>query len=308
VAVYNDPLYLRASLEGVLAQEGVDLEVVAVDDGSTDESPGILAELARRDPRLRVLRVTHGGLTRALVAGCEAARGRYVARHDADDLSLPGRLEKQAALLERSPDLAFVSCSTVTIGPGGEPLYTRRRTEDPAEAGRDLVEAPDGAPIHGAVMFRLDAYRRAGGYRPQFRYAQDHDLWLRLLDQGAFAFAPEVLYAFRIRDGSISTSRRGQQGRLASLARRCREARRAGTPEDGLLAEAERVSAEPAVPARRGSAGSSYFIGRCLMERRDRRASGYIWRSVRREPLAWRPWAALPMALLGCWRRGEVIG
>lgn len=306
-AVYNDPLYLRASLEGVLAQQGVDLEVVAVDDGSTDATSGILGELADRDRRLRVLRVPHAGLTRALVAGCDAARGAYVARHDADDLSLPGRLSTQAALLDRRPELSFVSSSTVTIGPGGEPLFTRRRAEDPAVAARDLVEAPDGAPTHGSVMFRRDAYRRAGGYRPPFRYAQDHDLWLRLLDEGGFAFAPEVLYAFRIRDGSISTSRRAQQCRLAELARRCRDARRSGASEDGLLAEAERVSAEPALPARSGAAGNSYFIGRCLMDRRDRRAARYLWRSLRREPLSWRPWAALPLALLGCWRRLETI-
>lgn len=306
-AVYNDPTHLRASLDGVLAQDGVDLEVVVVDDGSTDECPGILADLARRDSRLRVLRVAHAGLTRALRAGCDAARGPYVARHDADDLSLPGRLATQAALLDRQQQLAFVSSATVTIGPGGEPLFTRQRPEDPAQAALDLVEASDGAPTHGSVMFRLDAYRRAGGYRPQFRYAQDHDLWLRLLEQGGFAFAPEVLYAFRIRDGSISTSRRAQQGRLAELARRCRAARRAGEVEEDLLAAAERVSAEPAVPGRSGSAASSYFIGRCLMERRDRRAAGYLWRSLRREPLAWRPWAALPIALLGCWRRRETI-
>jgi glycosyltransferase involved in cell wall biosynthesis len=93
-SVYNGERYLRESLESVLSQEGVDLELIVVDDGSEDSTPEILADSATRDPRLRVLTQENRGLTVALIRGCAEARGEFIARHDLDDLSLPGRLRR----------------------------------------------------------------------------------------------------------------------------------------------------------------------------------------------------------------------
>ena len=279
----------------MLAQEFVDFELVVVDDGSTDGSATLLDALAARDARVRVLHQENRGLTLALVRGCAAARGEFIARHDADDLSLPGRLARQTARLQAAPDLAFVSCWSRVTGPRDELLFESRRPTDPAEAACLLTQARTG-PVHGSVMFRTDAYRRAGGYREAFRYAQDWDLWLRLIDVGGLAYEPAPLYEWRIDEHSLSAARRSQQIRLRALAAACRTARRRGASEDALLAEAARVSARPASAPGASDPGISYFIGKCLLDRGDPRCLCYLRRARRERPWSLRPWLALLLA------------
>jgi glycosyltransferase involved in cell wall biosynthesis len=306
-SVFNGERYLGPSLDSVLSQQGVDFELIVIDDGSTDESPQFLNDLALRDGRVRVLHQSNRGLTEALARGCAASRGRYIARHDGDDLSLPGRLQRQWRLLENDPGLSLVSCWGRAIGPCDEALFEISRPDDPVRATEELIEKEIGPAGHGSVMFRADLYRRVGGYRAAFRVAQDWDLWLRLIEHGRIAFVPEALYAYRVEEGSISARRRDQQVRLLEVARRCYAARRRGGAEGPLLAEAERVSSE----LRRGNGatglGNSYFIGKCLLDRRDRRALPYLVRSLRRRPWHWRSWAALLLASLRCRATGEPI-
>ena len=137
--------YLAPTMESVLSQEGVDLELVAVDDGSADGSADVLGGFADRDPRVRVLRQERLGLTEALVLGCSRARGRYIARQDAADLSRPGRLARQARALDDDPELAFVSCWTEYRGPRMEYLYTTRDTGVAREPA-DVVVEEGGKP------------------------------------------------------------------------------------------------------------------------------------------------------------------
>ena len=85
MSVYNDERYLRQSMESILGQEGVDLELIVIDDGSTDESPTILDEYARQDSRIRLMRQENRGLTMALIRACADAKGEFVARQDAVD-------------------------------------------------------------------------------------------------------------------------------------------------------------------------------------------------------------------------------
>lgn len=296
-AVYNGATYLAASLRSILGQADVDLECVIVDDGSTDESSAILADFARQDRRLRIIAQANAGLTRSLVHACAVARGQFLARHDFDDLSLPGRLARQVALLEADARLAFVSCWAHTIGPRDELLFETRRPVDPGEA-TELLTTRTG-PYHGSVMMRRTAYEQAGGYRPAFRYAQDWDLWSRISAQGLLAYVPEFLYAYRVNGGSISANRKDQQDRLGNLAAACWQARRAGRSEEEYLQQAEQVSSE------RGGRGRStgrheYFIGRCLLARRDRRAGQYFWESVRHHPWHLRSWASLALTPVLC--------
>jgi len=287
-SVCNGERYVRESIESVLAQQGVELELIVVDDGSTDRTASILADLATRDPRLRVLTQSNGGLTRALIRGCAEARGKYLARHDADDLSLPGRLAAQAALLDREPGVSFVSSWAKVIGPNGELLDEIVRDNPPTPNLRE-GQGPCG---HGSVMMRREAYVRAGGYRSQFRFAQDWDLWWRLAEQGSLAIIPEFLYAYRFDEAGISAAHRDLQRRFGSIAARCAAARSERLPENALLEEAERLSKE-----RRKTgvspAAANYFIGRSLLLRRDPSAREYLWKAVRRQPWRIRAWASL---------------
>ena len=174
---------LPAALESLLDQRTSRLfEIVAVDDGSSDGTPHLLADFARRDARLRPLRIAHAGLVGALNAGLAQCRGRYVARMDADDLSLPDRLEKQATHLDAHPDIGVVG-SLVTFG--GDPkrqagyahhvawLNTLRTPRELSDWR--FAEAP---LAHPSVMFRRELPERLGAYRDG-PFPEDFELWLR---------------------------------------------------------------------------------------------------------------------------------
>jgi glycosyltransferase involved in cell wall biosynthesis len=300
VSVYNGDRYLLGSLQSVLDQQEVDLELVVVNDGSTDRSPQVLTELAARDPRVRVLHQENQGLTRALIRGCAAARGEFIARHDADDLSYSGRFARQLRLLQSDPQLSMVSVRGRALGPEDEELFTITRPADKEEATRLLLGGRLGPPAHGSVMFRAEQYRRVGGYRVVFNYAEDWDLWLRLVEVGHLAYVPEVLYAFRVQEYSISALRREQQFLLLDCALRCYRARAQHLSEEPGLQEAARLTALPLPSRRVQRLGNTYFIGKCLLDRRDARALGYLKRSVRQSPWHVRGWVALLAACLLC--------
>src|SRR5215472_5045758 len=92
MSVYNNAPDLARTLDSILSQEGVDFEFIVVNDGSSDQSGQILNKYAQRDSRLRIIHQENAGLTRALIRGCDVARGEYIARQDAGDFSLPDRL------------------------------------------------------------------------------------------------------------------------------------------------------------------------------------------------------------------------
>jgi glycosyltransferase involved in cell wall biosynthesis len=173
MGVHDGGSTLAATIDSILAQTETDFELIAVDDGSTDGTAEVLAHYGERDARVRTIRQDNAGLTRALIAGCAAARGTYIARHDAGDLSDPRRFAVQKRLLDTDAETVFVSCATHYAGPELEPLYVARPTGSALAAAHVLdLTLPhaltDGPTHHGSVMFRRDAYERAGGYRPAF--------------------------------------------------------------------------------------------------------------------------------------------
>ena len=300
VGVYNGEGYLRESLDSVLREQDVSMELIVVDDGSTDSTSQILADFAERDFRVCLIRQKHQGLTAALRKGCAAARGTWIARHDADDLTCPGRLPAQAELLRDDRRLVLVWSRSCIIGPAGEALYETGQPADRTEAAEDLRRGIRG-PCHGSVMFRADVYRQIGGYRSQFRFAQDWDLWLRVVEVGEVDSLARILYSRRVSVGCISTHRGSQQKRLAEIAREAFQARKRGESETSCLEHAARVSAESPsrdVPGRQS--GTSYFIGKCLLNRRDVRAIRYLENCVAQSPFSWKPRAALLAARLLC--------
>ena len=304
--------YLAPTVESVLAQEGIELELLAVDDGSVDGSADVLRSFAERDPRVRFFRRERLGLTEALIFGCAHARGRYVARQDAADLSRPGRLARQARALDADPGLAFVSCWTEYRGPRMEYLYTTPdsgRARAPTnvvveEKGR--VTLADGPTHHGSVMFRREVYERIGGYRREFYLAQDRDLWFRMAEAGRYQALPEPLYVARVLPASRSASFRDVQHRLGRLARRAFELRRAGASETEVLALASTLRPRGSAHGARRIAAANYFIGEALRRNEDLRCLGYLGRAVRLRPLHAASWLRLfqagAVSAIGRWR------
>ncbi|HXA16307.1 MAG TPA: glycosyltransferase family 2 protein [Thermoanaerobaculia bacterium] len=302
MGVYNGASTLAATLDSIQAQTYDDFECIAVDDGSTDDTPRILGGYASRDPRFQVITQPNAGLTRALIAGCAAARGRYIARHDAGDLSDPRRFALQIRALDEDADLAFVSCWTGYAGPDLEPLYIARGAGLSVKPIR-IVDlrcehgVTDGPTHHGSVMFRRDVYDRISGYRPQFYYGQDWDLWYRLAQAGTFQIIPEVLYTARITPNAISNASRTTQQRMAGLSRMALLARSRGESEASILEEAARI--QPARgKSRRARANGFYFIGEALRRNGDLRARSYLRRSIAAWPLSIRSWVRYLQSLL----------
>jgi GT2 family glycosyltransferase len=201
---------LAEALESVLDQEGPSFEVLAVDDGSKDESAAIVHEFARCDPRVQTLSTGGVGIVGALEAARARASAPYLARMDGDDVTLPGRFLAQLRALESDPSVAAVGTLVENLAdePVGEGLERyvawQNAIVTPEDHAREIfVESP---LCHPSVMMRADAVHAVGGYR-EVAWAEDYDLWLRLARAGhRLAKVPEVLVRWRHRRGRLTTS------------------------------------------------------------------------------------------------------
>lgn len=206
MAAYNAERYLRKALDSILAQTYTDFELIVVDDGSSDGTYAVLS--ACQDTRLRIVRLPRNrGLTAALNLGLSQARGCYIARMDADDISLPDRFLRQVEWLDRHPETTVLGTSALRIDSDDrflENMVSAFRSSE--EVGRSLA-AGMCPVIHSSVLARTEVLRSMGGYRTQFPHAEDFDLWLRVLDHGRVFILPEPLLMYRSSSGSIRLTR-----------------------------------------------------------------------------------------------------
>lgn len=216
--VFNGQDNLAETLESVLQQTYDDWEVVAVDDGSTDRTPEILAEYESRDDRIRVIRQDNAGITKALNAGILHVRSEYVARLDCGDICVPERFERQASFLEVHPGVVVVGSFAERVTPEGWPVDVCRPPCDHEAIDGLYMSGHGGGILHPAAMIRGTSLREMKGYREEFTCAQDTDLWLRLGETGRLANIPEVLLVYRHSLSGISSSMRSLQIELSRRA------------------------------------------------------------------------------------------
>jgi len=195
--VFQAERYLEEAVESILAQSFDDFELLALDDGSTDASPRILEALAGRDDRVRVRRAEHAGLVSQLNQGLAEARGEFIARMDADDISHPERFERQLAYLDAHPDCVAVGTGTDEVDQERRIIRTLdiRTAHDEIESR--LMQGDGGALIHASALYRTHALKSIEGYRKEFEYGEVIDLHLRLAECGRLANLPESLYEYR---------------------------------------------------------------------------------------------------------------
>lgn len=202
---------IAQAVRSVLSQTLAELELIVIDDGSDDGTAKIVADDARRDPRLRLLSHGKRGLAESLNRGIAAARGDFIARLDADDLSLPDRLARQVECMDSLPELAILGSAAYLVSPtGGALRIVEPPLTDSAIRGALLFDNPF---IHSAVMLRRETLRRGGlDYNPAYAHCEDYELWSRLLERGQGMNLPEPLVARR--EHPAQTSRVAQEACL----------------------------------------------------------------------------------------------
>ena len=213
MSVYNGERYLREAVESILGQTFTEFEFIIVNDGSTDGTREILT--AYNDPRIRLVRNEENiGLTRSLNKGLALGRGEYIARMDADDVSLPHRLEVQVRYLDQYPGVGLVACDLQFIDDEGHTLGRSYRS-----CGNSLVRwyllFYNYIAAHSHVVFRRDLVANLGGYDETFEYAQDYELWSRLTEISEAVVLPDVLGKWRRHKRQVSVTRAARQRQCA---------------------------------------------------------------------------------------------
>jgi GT2 family glycosyltransferase len=205
VPAYNGEAYIGKAIESILSQSYRDFELLLIDDGSHDRTPEILAHYAAADPRVRILRHDNHGVGYTLNRGMREARGRYIAELGADDVALPGRLEKQVAFMDKHPDYVAVGGYLRIVDPDDRPIGLRKYpTTDERLRACMLLYNPFGSP---AIMYRRHAALAAGGYTARFATCEDYDFLLRLAKRGKVANLAEPLTAYRFHGGSTKSTK-----------------------------------------------------------------------------------------------------
>jgi len=202
--VYNAERYIVKAVKSVLDQTYQDFEFLIINDGSTDQSVKLIQELG--DPRLRVIDTENQGVAAALYLGIKMARGLYIARMDADDESLPNRLEVEKRCLDEHPEIAVVHGSVEYIDSEGQPVFLERDEGHSNIITKWLLNWKN-VPIHSTVMMRASILKEhALNYRIEMNRAEDFDLWNRIARVGDFMYLPDILIRYRIHSENVSNS------------------------------------------------------------------------------------------------------
>jgi GT2 family glycosyltransferase len=226
IPAYNGAAYILAAVQSALAQREVELEVIVVDDGSTDDTRQLVGSVV--DPRLRLLADTNHGPAHARNQGCRAARATdYVAFLDADDSWDSEKLLEQTRFLETAPELGGAGCFMRYVSSSGRVLGETGQTLQPADLHR--VAAGELFPFPmSSLIVRRSALARSGLFDESFRYAgsEDLDFLARLAAGGPLQCVPRVLGSYRIHPASAMARERLRINTEARFVRQ-RIARRA---------------------------------------------------------------------------------
>ncbi|MEO8736041.1 MAG: glycosyltransferase [Edaphobacter sp.] len=225
MGVFNGGSFLSQAVESILHQSFENFEFIIVDDGSNDASASTLDEFRNRDHRIHVVHQQNAGLVHALNRGCALARGKYVARMDADDIALPDRLASQVDFLESHPRVVLVGGAVDFIDARGNMLLTARYPTDDKAIKRALLDS--SVFWHPTVLFSRKAFACLGGYR-NVPDAEDYDLWLRMAELGELANLSQVLLRYRVHAQQVSVLRCRTQALGSLAARASASARRRG--------------------------------------------------------------------------------
>jgi glycosyltransferase involved in cell wall biosynthesis len=204
IPAYNSARYLPAAVESVLRQTVRDVEVVVVDDGSTDDTPAVMAGYG---PPVRYVRQPNGGVSAARNRGIAEARGRYIAFLDADDTWLPGKLEHQMAVLRDHPGRRLCYSAFTVVDADLRPI-SERHSQRAGTALEDLLLSGNVIGSICTVVCERDLFATAGGFDPALSQCADWDMWVRLARLTEFVYLDEPLVTYRQHASNMSRGAR----------------------------------------------------------------------------------------------------
>jgi glycosyltransferase involved in cell wall biosynthesis len=228
IPAFNAASDIRQTLDSVLAQTYPEIEVIVVDDGSADDTSAIVANFVRKDPRFKLLRQTNAGVGAARNAAIGAARGKYIAPLDADDLWFPEKLEKQVACMEQSGDgTGLVYCWSTLADRHGELVdnVSTSTLEGRLRHALVLINVLGNASV---PLFRLAALEKVGLYLTRAEQGgaqgcEDWDLALRVAEVSTVRVVPEYLVTYRQNGSSMSVNAKSMAASYAIIMRRARQ-------------------------------------------------------------------------------------
>ncbi len=211
--VYNAGEFLQEAVQSVLDQTFRCFEVIVIDDGSTDNSSEILKSFQKLDTRIAMYHQENSGVIASLNRGCKLAKGKYIARMDADDVCHPVRLEKQISFLEKHPEVGILGSAAFIVNEFGATVDQIVVPANPALIQWHL--AFENCFVHSSVVMRRDVLQALDYYRSGARHAEDYDLWSRATDITRLTNLPDSLMKRRVWDGNVGNANSTEQEHTA---------------------------------------------------------------------------------------------
>ena len=241
MTTYNAMPFLEAAVDSVLNQTFENFEFIIIDDGSTDESREYLDSIT--DVRVKVFHEENRGTAGASNFGLKHCRRKYIARMDADDISVPERLEKQYEFMEANPQVSLVGSQIQVVGHEGTGIIIAIPTTH--EEIVDALLSLNHGMNHGSCCYRNELITQLGGYWDKHRTFDDWDMFLRMSEVGELANLPDVLYQYRTLPGSLVGSRYLEMRKYLCYANQCLRCRRDNKPEPDLEEFVQRYDSRP---------------------------------------------------------------
>ncbi len=204
IPAYNVASYISETLDSVIAQTFSDMEIIIVNDGSTDTTPNIIESYAARDPRIRIIHQENRGLAGARNTGLRSAVGDYLCIFDSDDIMMPDKIAVQVSYLDAHPACGLVYTDCYHFIDGTNRVRTVLEPDLSKENAYEIL-------LHGnhlnpnVVMFRKSVYESLGGFDETLRSAEDWEYWLKFAHAGVnFGHVNQPLTRYRVRSNSLS--------------------------------------------------------------------------------------------------------
>lgn len=206
--VYNGEKYVREAIDSVLAQTYTDFEFIIINDGSTDRTQDIIDSY--KDPRIKCHQQDNQGVAKTLNNGLKLATGKFIWRHDADDICLPAQLQTQMDFLAAHPNFALVSTQIAFMSDRGKIAHDYKQPKDTYFQGYPFMKVereqfnPYSPITHATVLVKKEVFDVVGVYRTEFKTSEDTDLWLRIIEKFDAAVLHYCSYFVRLNSASAT--------------------------------------------------------------------------------------------------------